>query len=116
MASIFRRLLRTNATSVDRPGVDEVSPPIDREDVGGSVEWFIHEEHTPNRMGAQRGHVFRGSLVGPLVQIDPRPIIVPPDARPTPQVAHYGRARHGEGLFGLQPLIPEGETELSGDG
>jgi hypothetical protein len=100
--SIFKRLLRPNAESVDRPGVDEISPAM-RE----TALWNVAQS-VPNTRTGRPGGTFRGSLTGPI-PISPAPYL-DPDPGPDLRVSNYNRARHGEGLFGIEPLIPEGEV------
>ena len=103
MRSIFKRRIREDAASLDRPGIDEFSPPLIDDEL-----WKIAGEHVPMSMHNVGGGVFYGDLVSPVSQSPPAPLAT--DAPPPIIDTHYARARHGEGLWGTQPLIPEGET------
>jgi hypothetical protein len=101
--SLFRRLLRPNATSVDRPGIDEISPAPKLT----SQLWWVGMTPVDRRSG-HPSTMFHGSITGPI-PVGPTPTF---DVRPPPmRESHYNRARHGEGLFGTTPLIPEGEVD-----
>jgi hypothetical protein len=99
---LFRRLLRPNAQSVDRPGVDEFSPALRRH---SQTEYV--ERTPPNTRTAKAVSVFRGTIVGPNRLS--RPAFLGTGSPPDLRASYYTRARHGEGLFGIEPLIPEGE-------
>lgn len=104
MRSIFRRLLRDRAESLDRLGVDEVMPPR----VPDDILWRIQSEHVPMHTGAQAVTMFHGDLPSPVVASPPRSL--PVDSPPELVISHYARTAKGEGMWGLEPIIPEGEA------
>lgn len=100
---MWRRLLRPNAQSVDRTGIDEISPPQELDDPRRYVE-----RTPPNNFHAIPATIFRGTVPGPRRLS--RPVQLPRDGKPDLRTTYYSRARHGEGLFGIEPLYPEGEA------
>lgn len=105
MRSVFARLFRPNAQSVDRPGVDEMAAFASPHD----PLWIVGQT-PPARRSSRPSTSFHGDLVGPGRVGGPAPTM-DPSSPPTPTVTFYARARHGEGLFGMEPLIPEGEVD-----
>lgn len=103
MLTIWKRLVRNPARSVDRAGADQISPGRIHDPL-----WPITQEHTPLRTHDRGVNFVRGSIPSPQNIIPPIPLPSSDDV--TVQVAAGGRFRHGEGLWGIEPLIPEGET------
>lgn len=101
---IFKRLLMPQAVAVDRPGVDEFSPPAQLVDPLWNVAQSV-----PNTRNARPRTAFHGNLTGPIA-VSPAPYL-DPSPGPELRVNNYNRARHGEGLFGMESLIPEGEVD-----
>lgn len=101
---MWRRLLRPNAQSVDRVGIDEFSP---RQELADPRDLVVRTP--PNNFHAVPTTVFRGTMPSPKRLS--RPVQIPDDRKPDLRSTYYSRARHGEGLFGVEPLIPAGEVE-----
>lgn len=100
--SLFRRLSRNRAESIDRDWPDQYSPPARAHD------GFAHVERGAPMSIHNAGRIlFHGSINSP----NPGPpalLVAPPDV--PVQQTFYARRRHGEGLFGMESLIPEGEV------
>lgn len=103
MRGIFKRLIRDNAQSLDRPGVDDVAPADVHDELyriyATGVAMSTHGRGTTQ---------FHGSLESPVSQSPPRSLGI--DSPPLLIDSHYARSRRGEGSWGLEPLVPEGET------
>lgn len=104
MNPLFRRLIRPNAAPIDAPWPDEASPPQ-----GPLTDplWRVETSPVARRSGIPVT-MFRGDLPAPVggPPITPIHLDRPTDVR----AANYAKARHGVGLFGIESLIPEGET------
>lgn len=104
---MFARLVRFVADSLDRRGVDDVA--VNHTSYAQGELYRITTGHQPNHIHDVPATRFFGSVSLPWSQEPPSHIL---DVdRPEPHVvSDYGRMRRGEGLWGMEPLYPEGET------
>jgi hypothetical protein len=101
--SIFKRRIREDAAAVDRPGIDEFSPANVDDEL-----WKIGTQHVPMSTHNIGTPHFEGTLESPVPQSPP--VSLATDAPPLLIDTHYARVRSGEGVWGMESLIPEGET------
>lgn len=103
--SVFSRLTRFMADVLVDRGIDEYVLPAQRHQ---QLDMAMRGRGVRGRLNDQAVRYVTANIPNPVGD-PPRPIHLGP-GWPTPQVSYDLRRRHGEGLFGLEPLIAEGDS------